>query len=471
MATMTFDIGSAARIVVERCHGDVHVEGGDRTQVEVRGDRTLAGRVTEADGALVISGYHGDLEIKAGAEAQIAGDRISGDVTIENLAAIELRSVGGDLSARGVEAITVHNVGGDLDADLRGGAAEIGRVGGDLSVKNAAALTVRAVGGDATLSEIERLVAVGHVGGDLSLQWAGTLAGSLSTIVGGDARLTLAEGANLVLRATTGGDISGDGLSAAAGTESHTQDDATEEGGKVHGRSSMEGGGSLVATFGEGGEELQLRVGGDLELHGGRVSGVSFSPHEGIDIGLGDFAGIGDEMRRFGREMKAMGRDLARDLAREMRSATRSAPGPRPRFHFQFNDRAFHFDQEQIDRITREAREAAASGVARAQEAVERALVNMVSSRGQPPRPPQPPQRPQAPQVPQTPQPPRPPQPMAGRAGYTGQTVRIEREAPRPARAAEEVQAEKLAILRMVSEGRLAIDEAEVMLRALEERG
>jgi len=63
--------------------------------------------------------------------------------------------------------------------------------------------------------------------------------------------------------------------------------------------------------------------------------------------------------------------------------------------------------------------------------------------------------------------------PGAPRAPYVGQTVRIEREAPTAtaARPAEEVQTDKLAILRMVSEGRMSIDEAELMLRALEERG
>ncbi len=172
-----------------------------------------------------------------------------------------------------------------------------------------------------------------------------------------------------------------------------------------------------------------------------------------------DFAGLGEEMRKLGRDLKHMGKEIAREFAREMRTTARGAgPGGRPRFHVQFNDKAFHFDPEQIERITREAREAAAGGVARAQEAVERALVNMVSSRTR--------------SWPNPPQPPQPPRPGV-RPGFTGQTVRIEREGPPPvpARPIEEVEAEKLAILRMVSEGRLAIDEAEAMLRALEGRG
>ena len=49
--------------------------------------------------------------------------------------------------------------------------------------------------------------------------------------------------------------------------------------------------------------------------------------------------------------------------------------------------------------------------------------------------------------------------------------MRIGREMGAAERPPDEVEAERLAILRMVSEGRLGIDEAEVMLRALEERG
>ena len=472
MATLTFDIQGAARVVIDRCHGDVQVEGGDRSQVEVSGDRTLAGRVAETDGAITISGYHGDLQIRTGVEAQITGRRVSGDVTLRNVAQVKFEAVGGDLTAREVGAIRLQNVGGDLEATLRGGVAEIGRVGGDVTLRNASVLDLGVVGGDADLAEIERLVSVGHVGGDLRLQWGGALAEAVSTVVGGDAQLLLGEKASFVLRASVGGSISGDGARAAANTESQTHEDdaATEDGGDVHGWDAS-GGGTLVGTLGDGGAELQLRVGGDLAIHGRRMTNSSFEPYGGMDVAFGDFAGIGDEMRRFGREMKAMGRELARELAREVRTATRAAPGGRPRFHVQVNDRAFHFDQEQIERITREAREAAASGVARAQEAVERALVNIVSSRVQPPPPPRPPRPGQPPQRPNAPQPPQPPQAPGGRSGYTGQTVRIEREPPAPPRPVDEVQAEKLAILRMVSEGRLAVDEAEVMLRALEERG
>ena len=455
MAHMTFELGEGGRVVVDGCRGDLEINYGSSATVEVSGDRTLAGRVSQNNNELVIRGYNGDLEISVGPEVMVEGRRIAGDVKVEDVAHAEFHVVGGDLEASGVSTFRVSEIGGDLQADLHDGQAEIGRVGGDLHIENAASLRVGAVGGDAELLDIGELAGLGRIGGDLQLNWSGGLAEPVMASVGGDARIELTGDPSFVVHATVGGDISGDGSAPAA---RHAADDDADpsSGGDGHSWDLEAEGGALVATFGEGGAELRLTVGGDLELHGGRVTTSSF---EGRQHGhaVGDF-GLGEEMRRLGRDLKAMGRELAREVAREVRNSTRGAPGPRPRVHFQFNDKAFHFDADQIDRLTREAREAAAGGVTRAQEAVERALVNMVSSG----------RAPSAPSSPRAPEPPRPPD---APRGWTGQTVRIERETAVPRRATEEVEVERLAILRMVGEGRLGIDEAEVMLRALEARG
>lgn len=450
MAKMTYDTGANVRVVIESCHGDLQIDGGDRTQVELHGDRTLVGRVREGEGVLTISGYHGDLEIQLGAQATVEVGRVSGDVDVTNVAQAIFRSVGGDITASQIGAFNAGDAGGDVNVSLNNGPAEIGRVGGDLEVDHASSLEVGIVGGDAELSDIQELRSLGRIGGDLEVQWSGTLRADTPASVGGDASIKISSAANFRLRAVVGGDISGEGDAPEAVAADEEEDEAPEVESDGHGWQISAAGGELVGTFGEGGPEFHLSVGGDLELHGGTMSDSTFSGTSESDFGIDDFAGIGEEMRRFGREMKSMGRQLAREVAREVRNSTRTAtPGARPRVHVQFNDKTFHFDEEQIDRLTQQAREAAANGVLRAQEAVERALVNMVSSRRQagPPRPPAPP--------------------------AVGQTVRIERETPVAvaSRSPEETTTDKLAILRMVSEGRLAIDEAEAMLRALEERG
>lgn len=462
MARMTFDVESPARVILDRCHGDLEIAGGEHVQIEVEGDRTLAGRIKASGSELHISGYKGDLRLQVGADAAIIARRISGDVSIADVAHIELQSVGGDLQGSGLGAVAVDEIGGDVTVELDGGNVRIGRVGGDLQVQNAGSTHIGSVGGDAELENVRELQALGRVGGDLRLEWSGALSGAVSGVVGGDAAIELADGAHFMLRAVVGGEITGSGPGAQHGNAAANQEEAgAGESGQPANWEVECDGGEFVATFGNGGEELHLVVGGDLELDGGHMTNSELNGGGRVDMPAGDF-GIGEEMRRLARDLKVMGRELARDVAREARQATRSGgPGPRPRVHVQFNDKAFHFDAEQVERVTREAREAAASGIARAQEAVERALVNMAAStRAWAPQPPAPRGMPQPPRPPSAP-------------GYTGQTVRIERESTPPAatRAPEEVQEEKLAILRMVSEGRLGVDEAEVMLRALEGRG
>src|SRR3954454_5895677 len=183
MPNMTYDTGSNVRVVIENCHGDLRIEGGDRTQVEISGDRSLSGRVTEAPGELTIGGFNGDLRLKVGAQATIVGGRVSGDVIVSQVAAVEFQTVGGDLSARKVGSSKVHAVGGDLEVGLSNGTAQVGRVGGDLEVKHVSQLQLDVVGGDADLKDIDRIVALGRIGGDLELSWTGNLTEALSSVV------------------------------------------------------------------------------------------------------------------------------------------------------------------------------------------------------------------------------------------------------------------------------------------------
>lgn len=467
MAHMTFELGAGGRVVIDGCRGDVEISGGDYApvetaggkslQVEITGERSLAGRVSQSDGEITIRGYNGDLELNIGCQVPVVGRRIDGDVTVSGVDVVEIERVGGDVEAEGITTLRADHVGGDLDVSGQNGEVEIGRVGGDLRVEQAGSLRVEVVGGDAELTEIDVLAGLGRVGGDLELRWSGKLAAPISGAVGGDAELGLSPESSFVLRALVGGDVSGQG--PAPVLQPSPEDEGPDLRVGKRGWDVEAGGGELTMTFGGGGHELQLTIGGDLEIDGGTVTSSSIAGGASSGISFGDF-GLGDEMRRLARDLKTMGRDLARDLTREVRSSTRTERVGRPRIGFQINDRAFQFDAEQVERLTREAREAASSGIAMAQEAVERALVNMASAsrgvRGGSPRPPEPPRGPN------------PPRPGA----WTGQTVRIEREQPRAAEAApQHTETERLAILRMVSEGRLGIDEAEVMLRALEGRG
>lgn len=487
MATFRSEVDPELQLRVDGCGGTVQISGQEGSTIEINGAEALDAYLQHHGSTLQISGYPSDLQVTLPRRASVELHGIGNNVEVravaelgaQSLASLTARGVGGDVRAAQVKQITLDSVGGDARIEAGSQTVTIGRIGGNLHVAQAEQLSLHTVGGDTQVDEVGQLLKLGQTGGQLRLRWrsGGQLLGegNVSGSVGGEVRLELPETAALTLSAIVGGGLEGSGS----------------------GWELRRGPGRHQLIFGEGGGQLRLVVGGELQVRGGtepRQESFGGMPWGGEwDEWRGAMDGFGQEMRGIGRELEELGRNLARelsglgrDIAREVRVAGRDArrsaqedfgPGARrgPRMRVRFNDHEFNLDPEQIERIKREARSAAASGIARAQEAVEQALQQwQQSSRplrpGPPPRPGTPPRGP----VPPTP-------PFGGREGYTGQTVRIDREegeAPAAGQSAAQASAtpqdrdaERLAILRMVHEGRLAPDEAEVLLRGLDERG
>ncbi|WP_026369754.1 hypothetical protein [Kallotenue papyrolyticum] len=439
------EVAPGLHIRIVGCGGDVDITGsGERTLI-IAGDDDLERYIREAEQIITIAGYPGDLELQLPAEASLELDGIAGDVEVrprgeqtQVLTQFTAQGIGGDLSLTGVARAHLETIGGDVE--LHGACEEVtlGHIGGDLTADSIASFRLGAAGGDVILRQVGRLSALGNIGGDLELALTALEADSSGTI-GGDATLTLDPATDALITAFVGGEITGSG-----------------EGWNVR-----RGPGRISLRFGEGQRRLQLTVGGDLVIRGGRQAEQQSSPGEWG--GFEDLRGLGRELEELGRtlarDLGNLGREIAREVRiagrearREMREELHSSFGRRPRIYGRFNEHEFVFDPEQIERIKREARAAAAAGIAKAQEAVEQALRHF------PPRPPVPGQ------------PPRPPA-----RPYTGQTVRIDRAAEAPSSAEStppaspaDRDAQRLAILSMVHEGRLAPEEAEILLRGLE---
>lgn len=485
MATFRSEVDPQMLLQLHGCGGNVHIVGQEGSVIEISGAEELERYLQPEGSTLAIHGYPSDLQVTLPAQASVELHGIGNNVEVRGvaevgaqaLARLTVHGVGGNVRAAQVAQVMIESVGADATIEAGSQSVMLGRVGGNVRVTQANQVSLRMTGGDAVLDGVGQVLKIGQIGGHLKLSWrsAERMLGEdkVSGAVGGSAQIDLPEGAALKLTAIVGGGLRG------SGTEWEVQ----------------RGPGRRQLIFGEGGGQINLVVGGNLRVQGGTApqqpqGGFPWSA-DWEDL-RGTMDGFGQEMRGMGRELEELGRNLARelsglgrDIAREVRVAGRDArrgvqedfgSGGRrgPRVRVRLNEREFDFDPEQIDRLKREARAAAASGIARAQEAVEQALQQwQQGSRGQrPPRPGEPPRGPNPPQP-----------PLGGRSGYTGQTVRIDHEtddvapvtsdvAPATASApvAPNLDAERLAILRMVHEGRLAPDEAEMLLRGLDER-
>ncbi|HXL37877.1 MAG TPA: hypothetical protein VN954_11845 [Ktedonobacteraceae bacterium] len=424
---------------------------------------------------VVVGNVGADLNVDEIADALSCGN-IGGDCTVKNSAPCEIAigNVGSNFDVDGAASLHIGSVGGDCESSEVEGVVEVGNVGGDASFKDVGGnLQVGSIGGDGALSGLKAAIEVGNIGGDLELQAAFPAGSHTRLNVGGDASIELPENANLSIRAAVGGEVTGQSI-------------------------TFEGGNLVSLVYGDGAADLELSVGGDLELRGAGNPRSSTNSNS-----WGDF---GKEMSELGREMGRLGQELGREIAaafqeagwtqgsewsrelkqkvdeqarraqhkaeesarkaqRKAEEGTHRAGEPASRVRVRVNDREWRMDPERLERLKEQARRAATEGIVGALEAVEQAMGNLGFPKS--PKPPVPPTPPSSPPPP-----------------TTGQTLRTDTEgvtqrepSTQQTAGGEDVSAtsgtepdleqEREAILRMIAEGRISPEEGDMLLEGL----
>jgi hypothetical protein len=476
------DVSNTLALRVRGHNGaDVALSGVALVEIE-----TVGADLSLEDAETVIVGtVGGDFDAQNVAAALRCGT-VGGDCQVQGSDNTEVTvgMVGGDLQVHGAARVQVGTVGGDCEIHDVQDAVEVGQIGGDGNITEVGGnLQVGNVGGDAAVKDVGGNIEAGNIGGDMELRTAFPAGSHTRMNVGGDASVALPDNPDLSIRAAVAGDISG--LTSGASGSSHM----------------------VNLVYGEGVAQLELNVGGDLHIRGfGDPRSSTFN------ASWGDF---GREMAELGREMSKMGQELSREMAnlgeelgRELAGAFsdagwshgadwanevarkveerarraqqraeeqahraeerarrmaeqqgRHAEERASRAYVRINDREWRLDPERLERIKEQARRAAAEGVAGALEAVERAVSNLHIP--VPPRPPTPPTFDQPGSVPEE-----------------KATTAEDREpsAQRPAsnnpaatsNASEpNLEQERIAILRMIAEGRITPEEGDLLIEAL----
>ncbi len=477
-AAADVEIDGVRRVALENIAGDV-------TLRNISGDAVLE----DVAPAIELTKLGRDLVVTSAPDLRVR-HTVGHDATLKDVAVVEIETIGGDLAVASGETVTVATVGGDLQASyivaalrcglvggdcaVRGSARTqvvIGNVGGDCAIGGAAKvhagniagdcalrdvqgavelghisgsgdvqgvggnLQAGTIGGDGALKGIQGSVEVGGIGGDLQLQALFPVDTRSRLIVGGDAKIVLPENADLNMRATVGGDISGQSISASRS------------------------GHLLSLVYGEGRAHLDLNIGGDLDLKGSSSPRSSSSSADAWN----DF---GHEMSQLGRDLGKLGQELGQEIASAFKESswhhgagladdiTRKAEERAERINFRFNDREWRLDPQRLERIREQARRAANEGVAGALDAVERAMSNL---RIHTP-PPFPPSTPAAPSA--------SPEPAAARSETAPDSALQERTHAADKRGLD-LEQEREAILRMIAEGRVTPEEGDLLLEAL----
>ncbi len=155
--------------------------------------------------------------------------------------------------------VTVEKVGGDASIKNLANRLVVGKVGGDLHLQLFAGATVETVGGDCVIQDASGAVEVSRIGGDLLAEVSGSLyAGS----VGGDARVI---GDSGKVQLITGGDASLKFINATL------PEVTVKAGGEIRMVVPADANGQLELT--SGGEDIQVSASGqELEVDHGQSS-------------------------------------------------------------------------------------------------------------------------------------------------------------------------------------------------------
>jgi hypothetical protein len=488
--------------------GDVSLAHVAQVEIETVGaDLTLEGAET-----VIVGTVGGDLDAQDVATALRCGT-VGGDCQVQGGAdkEVTLGMIGGDLEIDGAARAHIGTVGGDCDLDGIQDAVEVGQVGGDGSFVGVGGnLQVGSIGGDAELLALHGNIEVGSIGGDMELRATFPASTRARMNVGGDASVTLPDNPNLSIRAAVAGDVSGRSISFGSGRGGSLVNLVYGEGGaqlelNVGGDLKIQGSGSPRSSssssswsdfgrewadfgreMGKLGQELGREM-GKLGEELGRELGGAFS--EAGWSGGADWANeiarkVEERARRAQRHAEEQSRRAQRhaeeqarrtqERARRAEDEGRRGRDRSSRAYVRINDREWRLDPERLERIKEQARRAASEGVSGALEAVERAVSNLRIP--VPPKPPVPPTPPGPPPMPGTPPPPAPtPPPAFNQAGgvpageekSVDDLARSEAPVDQPDAAEPNPEQERIAILRMIAEGRITPEEGDMLLEAL----
>ena len=443
-------------------------------------------------------GVHGDISLK-GITGEVALGNSDGDLVVEDIPHVHARgNINGDVRCERVERLEVSIVGGSL-ALKDGTEASFHNVTGNVDISSTSSIRGRHIGGDCSLRDIQGNVSldhvdssmtvagvagnlqIGNIGGNAELKGIRGLLGSNSVggnafvetnfppesvtrlRAGGNIHLVLPSNANLTIQATVGGIVHGHGSVSAMGHH-------------------------VTLVYGDGAARLEVSAGGNLELYGDQAP-KSTSTYSG---NRGNFAyNWQDQWQNMAGQWNAASAEFAADLGasftdgftraaekqqqkaekyrQKVEKHARRASERAARMNIRVNNREWRLDPQRIDHIIAESYDAAARGTQGAIEAVEQALKNLRVT------PPPPPSRPPKPPTPPSSRPPKPPVPPHA-PHHVDRDINMdvppepprEWENPRTTeKSAVDLEQERIAILRMVADGRITPEEGDMLLEAL----
>jgi SHOCT-like domain len=431
MNTLLFDAAGGMTFHLARADGDVGIKGWDRQAFEIVLDGDPDQCTAQQEGSVLTVESRVALSVSVPGGATVNVEQVSGDLVLRDLSGpVSVVNTHGEMLIRSCSApVSLQTVHSDIIVDQLSGPLTVLEVHGDARLNQVnAALVLGTVRGDVRAGMIGGVLEMGAVGGDVRVRDATGFvsleeghsdfkgsdlrAGMNIRRVRGDISLKTAVTPGCTYRGCADGDV------IARFPEETSAMFSLQAKGTMLAKLpqvSEEGNGQLVGQSGDGAAEVDLAAGGSMSLKiRGRGERATFGVDMGADIAAQIEAQIAESLGSIDVDALAH-----REIEKAMRKAQKEIEKAQQRAH-RGRARAEERVQRAQDRAQRAAR--------RAQEKISRS-----HRRG-------------------------------GMFGGPSAFYTAGRAAPK-SQASDE---EQLAILKMVQEGKITVEDAERLLRALD---
>lgn len=165
MTKERFETGKAPRVTIAECAGDIVLRGWSENAVLVKG----AHQVETGDEEVTIRST-GSLSVTMPSQGHLVLQSVSGDAVIKGLEApANIEQVLGDLAVKNLRSLKIQAINGDVSARNVDGSLSIESVMGDLAARNIGDLSASTVHGDLSAQYVNGAVLVNDGMGDVNL--------------------------------------------------------------------------------------------------------------------------------------------------------------------------------------------------------------------------------------------------------------------------------------------------------------
>ena len=144
MPTLSFPAGERPSIRLQDCSDDLQITGGDAATIDVQSgadEDDLQSAVHAGPAELLIEGLDDSVTLRVPRGAAVVIENQGGDITIANVAEVQLQHAEGDVRLRSIDgSVTIDGVEGDCVVERVGQLTVAGAVEGDLRVTSAASV-------------------------------------------------------------------------------------------------------------------------------------------------------------------------------------------------------------------------------------------------------------------------------------------------------------------------------------------